>query len=74
VNKRDMAKNNAFFCDMCDRGFKTEEKYNEHTAQHKKVCLMLTCVHACERMCLSVCVFVSAVITIIVITIFIAIF
>jgi len=32
-----MPENNAFFCDRCDRGFKTEDKYNEHTAQHEKV-------------------------------------
>jgi len=38
VDKRDLAENNKFFCDRCDRGFKTEEKYKEHTAQHLKVC------------------------------------
>jgi len=38
VDKRDLAENNKFFCDRCDRGFKTVEKYNEHTAQHEKVC------------------------------------
>jgi len=41
VDKRDLAENNTFFCDRCDRGFKTEEKYNEHTAQHEKVCLVM---------------------------------
>jgi len=38
VDKRDLAENNKFYCDRCDRGFKTEDKYTEHTAQHQKVC------------------------------------
>jgi len=41
VDKRELEQNNAFFCDRCDRGFKTDEKYNEHTAQHEKVSLLL---------------------------------
>lgn len=36
VDKRDLAENNAFFCDTCDRGFKTEEKYQEHVDGHMK--------------------------------------
>ena len=44
MDKRDTAENNVFFCDRCDRGFKTEEKYNEHTAQHEKVSVMSVCV------------------------------
>lgn len=44
ICKRDMSENNAFFCDRCDRGFKTQIKYDEHTAQHVKVFIM--CVHS----------------------------
>lgn len=36
VNKRDLAQNNLFYCDVCDRGFKTEEKYQEHVSDHEK--------------------------------------
>lgn len=27
----------SHFCDTCDRGFKNQDKYNEHIAQHVKV-------------------------------------
>ena len=37
VDKRDLAENNTFFCDTCDRGFKTQEKYQEHVDGHMKV-------------------------------------
>ena len=37
VDKRDLAENNIFFCDRCDRGFKDEERFNDHAAQHQKV-------------------------------------
>jgi len=47
VDTREAAENNAFYCDRCDRGFKTEEKYNEHTAQHKKVCWCYAAVTLC---------------------------
>ncbi|RUS91190.1 hypothetical protein EGW08_001103 [Elysia chlorotica] len=36
MDKRDLPENNAYFCDTCDRGFKTEEKYHEHVAGHMK--------------------------------------
>lgn len=36
VNKRDLAENNQFYCDVCDRGFKTDEKYQEHINGHEK--------------------------------------
>lgn len=35
-NKRDLPENCAFYCDVCDRGFKTEEKLKEHTDGHEK--------------------------------------
>jgi len=46
LNNQEKPENYTFFCDRCDRGFKTEEKYNEHTAQHEKVPLVL-CVCVC---------------------------
>ncbi|XP_076435394.1 FMR1-interacting protein NUFIP1-like [Babylonia areolata] len=36
VDKRDLPENNKFHCEVCDRGFKTEEKYEEHLSQHVK--------------------------------------
>ncbi|XP_062577878.1 FMR1-interacting protein NUFIP1-like isoform X2 [Saccostrea cucullata] len=36
VDKRDLAENNVYFCDTCDRGFKMEEKYQEHIQSHVK--------------------------------------
>jgi len=50
VDKRELAENNRFFCDRCDRGFKTEEKYNEHTSQHQQVC-----GHTNMFLCMCVC-------------------
>jgi len=41
VNKCDLEQNNVFYCDRCDRGFKNEEKYSEHTAQHEKVSIVM---------------------------------
>ncbi|XP_028326046.1 FMR1-interacting protein NUFIP1 [Gouania willdenowi] len=32
----------SFFCDTCDRGFKIQEKYDEHVSQHVK-CLVPDC-------------------------------
>lgn len=37
IDKRDLPENNVYFCDICDRGFKTEEKYKEHVDGHVKV-------------------------------------
>ncbi len=37
VDKRDLPENNQFYCEVCDRGFKTDEKYAEHCATHKTV-------------------------------------
>ncbi|GFO11509.1 nuclear fragile x mental retardation-interacting protein 1-like [Plakobranchus ocellatus] len=36
VDKRDLPENNLYSCDTCDRGFKTQEKYQEHVAGHMK--------------------------------------
>ncbi|ESO98797.1 hypothetical protein LOTGIDRAFT_231177 [Lottia gigantea] len=36
VDKRDLAENNVFYCDACDRGFKTEQVYTEHVDNHQK--------------------------------------
>ena len=36
-NKKDLPQNYAFYCDVCDRGFPTEEKSKEHIDQHEKV-------------------------------------
>ena len=35
--KRDLPENNKFYCEVCDRGFKDEPKYNEHVATHQTV-------------------------------------
>lgn len=35
IDKRDLPENNQFFCEVCDRGFKTEDKYTEHCQSHK---------------------------------------
>nr|XP_040037101.1 nuclear fragile X mental retardation-interacting protein 1 isoform X1 [Gasterosteus aculeatus aculeatus] len=32
----------SYFCDTCDRGFKNQEKYDEHVSQHVK-CSVLDC-------------------------------
>ena len=37
VDKRDLPENNAFHCEVCDRGFKTEEKFQEHFNEHEHV-------------------------------------
>lgn len=37
VDKRDLPENNAFHCEVCDRGFKTEEKLQEHVNEHEHV-------------------------------------
>ncbi|XP_041354624.1 nuclear fragile X mental retardation-interacting protein 1-like [Gigantopelta aegis] len=36
VDKRDLAENNNFFCDTCDRGFKMKDKYDEHVDGHQQ--------------------------------------
>ncbi|XP_060069431.1 FMR1-interacting protein NUFIP1-like [Ylistrum balloti] len=36
IDKRELPENNKFSCDICERGFKTEEKYKEHTDGHMK--------------------------------------
>lgn len=36
--KRFKTENFIDFCDVCDRGFKTQEKKEEHFSQHTKVC------------------------------------
>ncbi|KAI0219143.1 Nuclear fragile X mental retardation-interacting protein 1 [Lamellibrachia satsuma] len=36
MDKRELAENNVFFCDTCDRGFKTEDKYHEHVMGHEQ--------------------------------------
>lgn len=41
VDKRDLPENNKFYCEVCDRGFKTDEKYVEHCATHKTVIHLL---------------------------------
>ena len=35
IDKRDLPENNKFYCEVCDRGFKLEEKYNEHLDTHE---------------------------------------
>ena len=37
MNKRDLPENNKFFCDICDRGYKDEDKFKEHNDGHEKV-------------------------------------
>jgi hypothetical protein len=32
-----LPENNKFNCEVCDRGFKDEEKYQEHCATHETV-------------------------------------
>ncbi|KAL8574489.1 hypothetical protein ACOMHN_060159 [Nucella lapillus] len=34
VNKRELPENNQFHCEVCDRSFKSEEKYQEHVSEH----------------------------------------
>ncbi|XP_041347125.1 nuclear fragile X mental retardation-interacting protein 1-like [Gigantopelta aegis] len=36
VDKRDLAENNNFFCDTCNRGFKMKDKYDEHVDGHQQ--------------------------------------
>ncbi|OWF47893.1 nuclear fragile X mental retardation-interacting protein 1-like [Mizuhopecten yessoensis] len=36
IDKRELPENNKFSCDICERGFKTEEKYKEHVDGHTK--------------------------------------
>jgi hypothetical protein len=36
IDKRDLPENNQFFCEACDRGFKTDEKLKEHVDTHRK--------------------------------------
>ncbi len=36
VDKRELPENNQFFCEACDRGFKTDEKLTEHLNTHCK--------------------------------------
>uniref|UniRef100_A0A0B6ZJS9 C2H2-type domain-containing protein n=1 Tax=Arion vulgaris TaxID=1028688 RepID=A0A0B6ZJS9_9EUPU len=36
VDKRDLPENNAHFCDICERGFKSLEKFQEHVDGHSK--------------------------------------
>lgn len=37
VDKRDLPENNAYFCEVCDRGFKAEDLYTNHVNSHEKV-------------------------------------
>ena len=41
MDKRELAENNVFFCDTCDRGFKTEDKYHEHVMGHEQVGMLV---------------------------------
>jgi hypothetical protein len=34
IDKRDLPENNKYFCEVCDRGFKSDDKYQEHCATH----------------------------------------
>eukprot|EP00105_Crassostrea_gigas_P020208 XP_011438942.1 PREDICTED: nuclear fragile X mental retardation-interacting protein 1 [Crassostrea gigas] len=36
VDKRDLAENNVYFCETCDRGYKAQDKYQEHIDSHVK--------------------------------------
>ncbi len=36
-DKRDLPENNKFYCEVCDRGYKNEEKYKEHNDSHVQV-------------------------------------
>ncbi|KAK7090124.1 FMR1-interacting protein NUFIP1-like [Littorina saxatilis] len=36
TDKRDLPENNQFHCETCDRGFNTDEKYQQHVLEHKK--------------------------------------
>lgn len=44
IDKRELPENNKFSCDICERGFKTEEKYKEHTDGHVK-CTYKDCTY-----------------------------
>ncbi len=45
LDKRDLPENNQFYCEVCDRGFKTYEKFDEHCQSHETVkintCLLI---------------------------------
>lgn len=44
IDKRDLPENNKYYCEVCDRGFKIEEKYNEHLATHETVSYLFVCL------------------------------
>lgn len=37
MNKQDLPENNQFYCEVCDRGFKTDQLYDEHCKTHTTV-------------------------------------
>ena len=50
IDKRELAENNVFFCDTCTRGFKTDEKFQEHVAGHEEVRITCATFHATPHM------------------------
>ena len=42
MNVKDLPENNKYFCETCEKGFNTEEKYKVHTDSHEVVSVSVT--------------------------------